>query len=72
MEEIKVSETESKATNKILKLLFWARKKGDMNSNNNEKLRIPLTLHVLTYTKLFWFILLKEAVSSDAKDTFRL
>lgn len=47
VEEIKVAENESKATNTIIKVLFWAIKKGDMNINNNEKLRIPLTLHVL-------------------------
>lgn len=32
-----------------------------MNSNNNEKLRIPLTLHMPSYRELFWFILLNEA-----------
>lgn len=47
VEEIKVAGNESKATNTIIEFLFWAIKRGDMTSNNNEKLRIPLPLHML-------------------------
>lgn len=57
---MKVAETESKATNTIIKFLFGIIRKGKRNCNN-EKLKI--SLHMFSYRTLFWFIVLKEAVN---------